>query len=223
MPKYLLTFEKAEPVRWLGHLDILRTYERAIRRAALPIAFSNGFNPRERIAFASALSTGVTGGSEYAVLELTDSLPPVEIAERLNAALPPGIRIHGSDEIDDAGAKSILTACDRAEYSVVCACPPDTDEAAVAAAIATLMAQSQIPFVREREGKTKTVDLRPHIYALELVPGSVAAERLTLQMCVGQGENGTVRPHEAVAALACCLPGLIARRAHRVRLLKSRG
>jgi len=63
MPKYLLTFEKAEPVRWLGHLDILRTFERAIRRAALPIAFSNGFNPRERIAFASALSTGRAPGS----------------------------------------------------------------------------------------------------------------------------------------------------------------
>jgi len=57
MSKYLFNFEKGESVRWLGHLDILRTFERAIRRAGLPIAFSNGFNPRERLVFASALST----------------------------------------------------------------------------------------------------------------------------------------------------------------------
>jgi radical SAM-linked protein len=222
MPKYLLTFEKGEPVRWLGHLDILRTYERAIRRAALPIAFSNGFNPRERISFASALSTGVTGGAELAVLELTTPLAPAEIAARLNTALPPGIRIHECAEIDDVGAKSTLTACDRAEYTMICGCMPGTDAPAVEAAIATLLAQPQLPFVREREGKTKTVDLRPHLFALALAPDSVAGERLTLQMCVGQGESGTVRPHEVVAALACILPGLTARRAHRVRLLKSR-
>src|SRR5205823_11627002 len=56
--KYLITFEKGESARWLGHLDILRTFERAIRRAELPIAFSTGFNPREKIAFASALGVG---------------------------------------------------------------------------------------------------------------------------------------------------------------------
>jgi radical SAM-linked protein len=222
MPKYLLTFEKGEPVRWLGHLDILRTFERAIRRAALPIAFSNGFNPRERISFASALSTGVTGGAELSILELTTFQAPTEITERLNASLPPGIRILNCDDIDDAGAKSTLTACDRAEYTMVCGCLPDTDAAAIQAAVTSLLAQPQIPFLREREGKAKTIDLRPHLFALAPVPNSVTGERLTLQMCVGQGESGTVRPHEVVAALACYLPGLIARRAHRVRLLKSR-
>jgi radical SAM-linked protein len=219
MPKYLITFEKGESVRWLGHLDILRTFERAIRRAALPIAFSNGFNPRERIAFASALSTGITGAAELAVLELTAALPHLQITESLNAALPPGIRILGCDEIDDAGAKSTLTAYDRAEYTLVCGCPADTNAHAVESAIACLLAREQIPFLREREGKTKSVDLRPTLYALFLLPGSVGGERLTLQMSVGQGESGTVRPHEVVTVLAQTLPGLTARRAHRVRLL----
>ena len=68
--KYLVTFEKGESVRWLGHLDLLRTFERAIRRAELPIAFSAGFNPRERLAFASALGVGVTGEAELATIEL---------------------------------------------------------------------------------------------------------------------------------------------------------
>jgi len=124
MPKYLFTFQKTEPVRWLGHLDILRTFERAIRRAALPIAFSAGFNPRERISFASALSTGVTGAAEPAILELTEPLDPAEIERRLNEALPPALRIGPCEEIPDAGSRDVLNAFDRADYEVVCPCPP---------------------------------------------------------------------------------------------------
>src|SRR5437588_692687 len=110
--KYLITFEKGESVRWLGHLDILRTFERAIRRAAPPIAFTAGFNPREKLAFASALATGVTGAEEPATVELTDSLPPEEVVERLNANLPPGIRIRTALAIPDAGSRDLLNSYD---------------------------------------------------------------------------------------------------------------
>src|SRR5690349_8902503 len=103
--KYLIKFEKGEPVRWLGHLDILRTFERAIRRAELPISFTAGFNPRERIAFASALSVGVTGAEEPATIELTESLPGEEVVERLNAKLPPGLRLQSAVPIPDAGSR----------------------------------------------------------------------------------------------------------------------
>src|SRR5437588_10146928 len=99
--KYLVTFEKGEACRWLGHLDILRTFERAIRRAELPIAFSTGFNPREKLAFASALSVGVTGSAELATMELTAPVPSAELVGRLNDKLPPGIRLRSADEIPD--------------------------------------------------------------------------------------------------------------------------
>src|ERR1051325_1800398 len=118
--KYLITFEKGEPVRWLGHLDILRTFERAIRRADLPVAFSAGFNPRERIAFANALSVGVTGGAELATLELTGPMPPDEIVSRLNAKLPPGIRLSTAEEIPESGSRDLLNSFIRAEIRVTC-------------------------------------------------------------------------------------------------------
>src|SRR5579871_2324438 len=98
--KYLITFEKGESARWLGHLDILRTFERAIRRADLPIAFSTGFNPHERIAFANALSVGVTGSEEPAILELTTPLDPEDLVGRLNEKLPPGIQLLSAREVD---------------------------------------------------------------------------------------------------------------------------
>jgi radical SAM-linked protein len=222
MPKYLLLFEKGESVRWLGHLDILRTFERAIRRAGLPIAFSQGFNPRERLAFASALSTGVTGAAERATLELTEPQQTDQIVAQLNAALPPGLRITQCEPLTDEEARSTLNRWDRAEYTVVCDCPAQTRHEDATGAVIALLARPQIPIEREREGKTKAVDLRPYLYALNVEPDSLTAERLTLRMAVGQGENGTARPQEVVAALAHLLPGLKARRVHRVRLLTSK-
>jgi radical SAM-linked protein len=222
MPKYLFSFEKGESVRWLGHLDILRTFERAIRRAGLPIAFSQGFNPRERLVFASALSTGVTGGAERATLELTESLPPETILEALNAALPPGIRIVACQELSDADARDALKAFDRAEYTLVCARPPDTTFEEVEEAVRALFAQPQIAIAREREGRTKIVDIRPSLYHLALRPESresLANARLTLEMIVSLGESGTARPAEVVGAIAERVPGLALRRSHRVRLL----
>ena len=217
MPKYLLIYEKGESIRWLGHLDILRTVERAIRRAALPIAFSNGFNPRERIAFASALATGITAAAERATLELTDDLPTTEIQQRLNDTLPPGIRIHECREISDAEAKEMLSGYDRAEYEVVCDLPPDTAPEAIERGIAALLSRGEIVIKRERESKSKIVDIRPSIYALTLGPEPDSASRIVLQMVVGQGESGTAKPTEVVAALAEEIPGLAARRTHRVR------
>src|SRR5215467_10770727 len=108
--KYLITFEKGESARWLGHLDILRTFERAIRRADLPIAFSAGFNPHERIAFANALSVGVTGSEEPATLELTTVVHPQDLVRRLNEKLPPGIQLRSASEIPDARSRDLLNA-----------------------------------------------------------------------------------------------------------------
>jgi radical SAM-linked protein len=221
MPKYLFNFQKTETVRWLGHLDILRTFERAIRRAGLPIAFSAGFNPRERLAFASALSTGVTGGAEPAILELTESVTPDEIVRRLNAALPPAIQISSCEEIPDAGSRDLLNAFDRADYEVVCGCPPEYEDEAIARAICTLLAQSEVSLTREREGRTKTVDIRPLLYHLALGPERPAPDRVVLQMQLAVGEQGNAKPGEVVAALEMSLSGLTLRRAHRVRLHKS--
>src|SRR5260370_292786 len=158
--KYLITFEKGESVRWLGHLDILRTFERAIRRAELPIAFSTGFNPRERIAFANALSTGVTGAAELATIELTDAVDPPIIVTSLNDKLPPGIRLSSAQEIPDVGSRDLMNSYDRAEIAVICACSPDTQMESAQSAADMLLARTQISIQREREGKVKTLDIR---------------------------------------------------------------
>jgi radical SAM-linked protein len=218
MPRYLLFFEKGEPARWLGHLDILRAFERAIRRAGLPVAFSGGFNPRERLIFASALSVGVTGEAEPVVLELTDPLPPDELVTGLNAVLPPGLRMRDGQALPDSGTRDSLPRYDQAEYAVVCVCPAETTEAAVETAVSELLRAAELFVTREREGRVRRVNIRPYLYRLALRSGSLANERLTLEMTLALGEGGNAKPPEVVALLSERLPGLALRRAHRIGL-----
>lgn len=237
--KYLITFEKGESVRWLGHLDILRTFERAVRRANLPVAFSSGFNPRERIAFASALGVGVTAAAELATLELTESVEPAQIVERMNEKLPAGIRLSAAEEIPEVGSRDLLNSFNRAEMLITCDCPPETTPESAQGAADSLLARAELLIDREREGRTRKMDLRPLIHSIhveELIPPreSVSCEkgshdqatenpkidrRLVLRMVLALGQDGAAKPQEIITLLAESLPGLSLRRAHRARLL----
>ncbi len=220
MPKYLLTFEKGEAVRWLGHLDILRTFERAIRRAALPIAFSAGFNPRERIAFASALSTGVTGAAEAAAVEFTSEVSGPELVARLNAVLPSGIRIRTAELIPEAGSRDLLNGFDRALYELTCDFDPENGPL-VHLAIDEFLKAADVTISRSREGRTKLVNIRPYVYAMEALDVNAASGRARIQILVGLGEAGAAKPNEVIAHLALTAPGMRVRRAHRLALLCS--
>jgi radical SAM-linked protein len=223
MPKCLIVYEKGESVRWISHLDMLRTFERAIRRAELPIAFSAGFNPRERISFVSALSTGVTGSEELVILEMTTEVEPETVCTRLNNVLPNGIRVLHSQEVSDAEVKALPKELDRAEYRVLCGCEAASDLAPVARAIAELLAKDEIFITRERDGRVRKADIRPLLYNLALLPERESETRLSLSMTLGQGEGGTARPQEIVTLLQERIPNLTLRRTHRVRMRDTSG
>ena len=215
--KYLISFEKGEACRWLGHLDILRTFERAIRRAELPITFSTGFNPRERLAFANALSVGVTGAAELATIELTEAVDPSRIVQGLNEKLPPGIRMVSAVEIPETGSRDLLNSYDRAELLVTCACEPDTTLEAARQAADGLLSRREIVIEREREGRKKRMDIRPLIHSIEALEHN--GDRITFRMILALGAEGTAKPAEIVGLMAESLSGLAVRRVHRVRLI----
>jgi radical SAM-linked protein len=215
--KYLITFEKGESVRWLGHLDILRTFERAIRRADLPISFTTGFNPREKLAFASALSVGITASAEPATIELTDSVTPDSLITRLNEKLPSGIQLQSAVEIPDAGSRDLLNSFDRAEFHVTCVTPADISVETIGTAVYNLLARESLIAEREREGKVKRIEIRPFIYSIEA--GEMENGRIAFTMVLGIGMEGVAKPQEIVSALANEVPGLAVRRIHRSRLI----
>ena len=94
-----IVFAKGERIKYISHLDLVRTWERALRRAGIPLAYSHGFNPRPKMAFAAALPLGLTSRGEVMDLFLTHSLSPSDFARRLKPHLPPGLEILFVEEV----------------------------------------------------------------------------------------------------------------------------
>jgi len=89
-----VTFSKGEPVRWIGHLDVARFWTRALRRADIPLVYSQSFNPQPKIHFASALPVGVSGRMELMDIWVSPPQDPDEVQERLQAQCPNGFQVH---------------------------------------------------------------------------------------------------------------------------------
>ena len=93
MQRIKIIYSKGEEIKFIGHRDLMRVFQRAIRRAGLPIAYSQGFNPHMRISWGNALKLGVTSDNEFATLQLDGWLRPAELMDRLNQQLPQGLEI----------------------------------------------------------------------------------------------------------------------------------
>ena len=181
-----LTFAVAGDLRWLGHLDLFRTWERVLRRAALPLLYSQGFNPRPRMAIAFPLPVGFTAEEELLDVLLTHPVPPLEVIQRLRPQLPRGLTLHRVVEVD-LRAPSLQSQLQAAEYLVrLEAAPVDLSKRA-----RQLLAAESCP--RERRGRR--YDLRPLIQRLS-VEGSCE-----LIMSLRAGTGGTGRPDEVLLAL----------------------
>ncbi|MCD9622645.1 TIGR03936 family radical SAM-associated protein [Rhabdothermincola salaria] len=161
-------FTKHGKVRFTSHRDVARLWERALRRAELPVATSEGFTPRPKLHFGLALSTGHQSEGEYLDIDLLepeahdvdlDALPA-----RLSPLLPPGLEVQVAavvDRADDSLQKAVTSCSWRIEV-------PDTEPAVLAAATKTLLAKDVVQVTRERKGKQVTDDLRPGILHLSV-------------------------------------------------------
>lgn len=93
MLRIKIIYKKGEEVKYLSHKDLMRAFQRAIRRAKLPINYSQGFNPHMKISWGQALKVGATAESEAAELEMMEFIKPMVVKDRLNQNLPPGLAI----------------------------------------------------------------------------------------------------------------------------------
>ena len=94
-----LVFAKKRPVKYISHLDLSLAWERALRRAEIPLAYSQGFNPRPKIQFASGLPLGTIGAAEIMHIIVTKLVDPKEALTRINMALPDGLRLHSVQDV----------------------------------------------------------------------------------------------------------------------------
>ena len=198
-------FSKTASIRFTGHLDLQRTWERTFRRAGLPIAYRQGFNPQARLNLALALPLGFT--SQCEILDVWFEIP-VSISEletRLVPALPAGLEITGFQEIG-LSEPALQTQISSAEYHISLNNPlPELE-----AHCEKLLQSSSII----RQWRDRKYDLRPLILELRTLPEEPGgSQRLFVRLSAREGATG--RPEEVASALGIS-PELI--RVHRINL-----
>ena len=159
-------------MKYIGHLDIMRYFQKAIRRAQLPIAFSEGYSPHMILSFAAPLGVGLTSKGEYFDMELTRELPTDEIRERLDRAMAEGVSIVSARKVSDGKASKAMSLVAAADYRVTfregCAPSGNWEEKA-----AFFCGQPSIPVWKKTKRSEKTVDIRPFIYEMQAEEGAV--------------------------------------------------
>ena len=163
-------FGKQGEMALIGHLDLVRLFDRAVRRAALPITFTGGFHPGPRISFANALPLGVSSSSEIADFELTQKLEVLEFREKLAAQLPAEIPIYCVEEIDlkSPPATQLL---EKAEYLLILEASELVDLEQWQSWIDSVNNASEIYWKKTtKSGKIMEVNLRDRLFYLTLEP-----------------------------------------------------
>ncbi|MDO4602637.1 MAG: TIGR03936 family radical SAM-associated protein, partial [Eubacteriales bacterium] len=116
--KVRIKFSKQGPVKFVGHLDTMRYFQKAIRRAGLPAAFSGGYSPHMIMSFAAPLGVGTTSRGEYFDVEFTETLPTKEIVERLNSTMAEGMEVLSARQVEDGKAGKAMSLVAAADYYV---------------------------------------------------------------------------------------------------------
>jgi radical SAM-linked protein len=191
-----ITFAKGEPIKYISHLDLMRTWERALRRAQVPLAYSEGFNPRPKISIASALPVGFTGRGEVMDIVLSRHASPYNFAKRLKPYLPPGLEILSVEEVY-LSLPSLQSQMRYAEYRVVV----ESEEtlAEMEKRVEQVLSARSLPHQRERKGKVIEYDLRPLIEDLWIERCEGAA--CVLGMRLQSDSQATGRPGEVLEAM----------------------
>lgn len=194
MMRYLIAYAQRADARFLSHLEVARVFERALRRADLPLKLSQGFNPRPYLSFALPLAVGVAGRSEYLEIELADSVPAEEIAKRLAAELPSGFKVKAVRPAVP-GIPALPSLVAAAAYLARPFWQPEPTAAAVELAVTELLSREEI----SAGEKGKERNIRPGIWR---VRPRVLKGRLHLSLLLAAGSRQHVRPEWVLEALA---------------------
>jgi radical SAM family uncharacterized protein/radical SAM-linked protein len=208
-PEYKIRFQfsKGHEVKFISHLDIINVFTRAFRRTGIPIAYSHGFTPHPKISFSSALPVGSVSEAEYADIELEKDIDPEDFMSRVNAKLPPGIKILRAQNVP-VRAASLMAQTGFASYTVRvhdsdCSIVGDLDNK-----IQSVMDGDQIMIDRQQKfknadkrntGKVSLINIKPHVKSIRL--SGCLNKILEIEMTLGDGGSGKVRPEEIINLL----------------------
>ena len=215
-----ITFVKQGPLRYTGHLDLHKLWERAARRAELPLAYSQGFHPQPKMNMAAALPLGFSSRCEVIDMRLERDIPLDDLPTRLNSTLPSGLQVLNVEQVEER-APALQTQVSSAEYEVTLTEPVDRYD--LEGNINSVNEMKSIP--RERRGKM--YDLRPLIEKLNILEsdsslsgqehtpsGRPGSQKIFMRLAAREGATG--RPEEVLDVLGLAFEGT---RIERTRLI----
>ncbi len=193
----VVTYAKIGPARFLGHRELLRAFDRAVRRAGLRVQYSQGFSPRAQLSFPPPLPVGAEGSAELCSIELAAHLDAREV---YIALAPELVALPISDvRVQRRVSRSAWAGLVTASYLI----SPDWAELVpgerLQGAVAELLAAGTLTVRRETKSRVRAVDIRPGIHSLQVRAGNV------LEACLGITEQALVKPDEVVAVLGSAL------------------
>jgi radical SAM-linked protein len=190
--KVRVKFSKHGVVKFVGHLDIMRYFQKAIRRADIDIAYSTGFSPHQIMSFAAPLGVGYYSNGEYMDIEVGSHNGRQDMMDRLNQAMVDGIEIRNIVALDDT-AQNAMASVAAAAYTVEWkeGYPVLTD---LESRTAAFLSRESIPVTKQTKKKEMTLDIKPAIYKLE-------TEGDSLVMLVDASSRGNIKPTLLLEAL----------------------
>jgi radical SAM-linked protein len=191
---------KRGPAIFISHLDLLRTIERSLRRAQLPVALSEGYRPRLRLAFGPALPLGVSSDGEYIDIQLSEDLDIGDFMNRMRKASPSGIDIVDAREVP-AHFKSLNALIDTASYDVKLRYPASlASNVNIAGEVAAFLDLKEILITREGKEGRREVNIADFIERIRILTNESGI--LLLEMLLAIGARGSVKPEEVITALS---------------------
>ncbi len=192
--KVRIKFSKQGVMKFIGHLDVMRFFQKAMRRAGIDIAFTEGFSPHMIMSFALPLGVGLTSSAEYMDIEIRTPVSSAEAVARLNGVMAEGMEVLSFRQIDDGKAAKAMTLVAAADYTVRL-----RDEANLPAGwqerLPGFAAQEHIVVLKKSKTGEREEDIRPMIYRLEAKDGAV-------QMRLAAGSAANLKPELVMEAFA---------------------
>lgn len=179
--KARIKFRKYGAMRFIGHLDVMRFFQKVMRRADIPIAFTGGYSPHMIMSFASPLGIGLSSDGEYFDIELTSPINSSAAVQKMNETCVEGIEVISFRQISDEKKMSGMTILAAADYLVQ---PKDTLPDNWMAQFEAFMAQTELRIMKKTKRSEKEVDIRPMIYSWK-----IRGNAIYLQLAAGSSQN----------------------------------
>lgn len=190
--KIRIEYTKLGALRFIGHLDVMRFFQKANKRAGLDVAYSQGYSPHQLITFAAPLSLGVTSEGEYFDAEMKSVTTSQDMMERLNAVMPPEIQVRHIVALPE-GAKTAMAVVSASDYKVSFTekedCPED-----ILAMVELFKASENITVLKKTKTKETEVNIRPFVYDIR-----VEGDGIYILCSTGSIDN--IKPELVMASL----------------------